>query len=120
MILEANYMEKKYKDNLKLIYGIDLIVFGIVLACHLFIESFNFNNFWLLFVCLPALAEMILNKRTVLNISVFILGFSLLGYFVTNKVLVAFVVLLITIGVFILLDRFIPSEENENSNKNVK
>ena len=88
-------MDKKKIDNLKLIYGIDLILFGIILACHLFINTFNFNDYWFLFIVLPALADIMLNKIDSFNASLFILSTSILGYFIFDNILVSLIILVI-------------------------
>lgn len=104
-------MDKKKIDNLKIIYGLDLILFGIVLACNLFIESFNFNDYWFLFLVFPALADIIVNKVNSFNISLFILSTSLLGYFIFDNIIVSVIVLVILIGICLVFSRFLVKEE---------
>lgn len=107
-------MDKKRSNNLKLIYGIDLILFGIILACHLFIKQFNFNDYWFVFIILPALADIILNKPDTFNVSLFVLSTSLLGYFIFNNILVSLVILVILSGILLVLNWFIFKDNKEN------
>ena len=104
-------MNKNKVNNLKLIYGIDLILFGIVLACHLFIESFNFNDYWFLFLVIPALMDIIFNKVDLFNGSLFILSTSMLGYFIFDNILVSLIILVILIGVSLVFSRFFIKED---------
>ena len=111
-------MDKKQINNLKIIYGIDLILFGVVLACSLFIKGFNFNDYWFLFLVLPSLADIVLNKINSFNISLFILSTSLLGYFIFNNVLISLVVLVISIGLCLIFSSFLVVEDqNKKENK---
>lgn len=103
-------MNKKEVDNLKIIYGIDLIVFGIILACHLFIDSFNFSDYWLLFLTLPALADLIVNKFNVFNVSLFIISTSILSYFIFDTGWACIIVIIIMLGVMLLISRFTKKE----------
>ena len=106
-------MDKKRIDNLKLIYGIDLILFGIVLTCHLFIKSFNFNDYWFTFIILPASLDMILNKPDTFNVSLFVLSTSLLGYFIFNNILVSLVIFVILIGILLVLSGLVFKDKTE-------
>ena len=104
-------MNKENWNNLKIIYGLDLIVFGIVLACHLFIESFNFNDYWLLFIALPSLVDIIMNKINIVNTSVFILSTSLLSYFVFNNIWASLVTLAVLLGLLLLFGKSLAKKE---------
>ena len=103
-------MEKK-SNNLKMIYGIDLIAFGIVLACHLFVDKFNFNDYWCLFVVVPSLIDIILNKANFFNLGLFIMSTSIFGYFIFNNVLVSLIIFIILIGLLLVFGKYIIKKE---------
>lgn len=103
--------------NLKIIYGLDLIVFGIVLACHLFIDKFNFNDYWLVFLVAPSLVDIILNKINAINVSLFVISTSILGYFIFNNIWVALITFVILVGLLLVIVK--PKQkEVKTENKN--
>lgn len=101
--------------NLKMIYGIDLIVFGVVLACHLFIDKFNFNDYWFAFLAIPSLIDLLVNKLNAFNVSLFVVSTSILGYFVFNNVWVALITFVILVGLLLV---FIKPKEKEVKTEN--
>ena len=104
-------MGKREINNLKIIYGIDLIAFGIVLACHLFVNNFNFNDYWSLFVVVPSLVDVILNKSNIFNLSLFIISSSIFGYFIFNNGWASLIILAILIGMVLVFGKFIAKGE---------
>ena len=108
-------MEKSKINNLKIIYGIDLIAFGIVLACHLFIEKFNFNDYWCLFIVIPSLLDIILNKGNIFNLSLFIISASVFGYFLFNTGWACLIVLIILIGLLLLFSKYICKVKSKDA-----
>ncbi len=106
-------------NSLKIIWGFDLIVFGIVLACQLFVDKFNFNDYWMLFLVLPSLADLIMNKGDVFNISLFIMSTSVFSYFIFNTIWACLIVLVILLGVLLISSKFIMrKKEVEIKNDN--
>jgi len=108
-------MEKSKINNLKIIYGLDLIVFGIILACHLFVDKFNFNNYWCLFLVIPSLLDIILNKGNVFNLSLFIISASVFGYFIFNNGWACLIVFIILIGLLMLFSKYICNPKSKDA-----
>lgn len=103
--------------NLKTIYGIDLIAFGIVLACHLFIDKFNFNDYWFVFLAVPSFIDVLLNKINAFNVVLFVVSTSILAYFIFNNVWGALITFVILVGLLLVLVK--PKEkEVKIKNKN--
>lgn len=110
-------MIDKKRENYKLICGITLIAFGVILACHIFIDSFNFNDFWCLFVVVPTLIDIILNKKNILNLSLFIASSSIFGCFLFDNLWVGFITAIILIGILLVFGKYLPSELKEENKK---
>ena len=98
-------MDKKVLNNLKNIYGVDLIVFAIVLSLHLFVDGFNFNGFWSLFIVLPSLVDVVLNKGNIFNLSLFIISSSVFGYFIFDTAWACLIVFVALIGLLMLFGK---------------
>ena len=95
-------MKKYFVNNLKFIYGVDLILFGIVLALHLSIKNFNFNNYWFIFLVLPSLADILLNRLNILNGAIFVLSASTLGFYIFHSFWASVVVFVILVGLILV------------------
>lgn len=95
----------KKDNNLMIIYGVDLVLFGIVLALHLSIKKFNFNDYWCLFLTLPAIVDIALNKLNIINGSLLVVSASLLGYFIFNTLWASVVVFAILIGLILIFGK---------------
>ncbi len=108
-------MNDKERNNLKIIYGIDLIIFGIVLALHLS-KVFDFNKFWCLFLVVPSIVDIALNKLNVFNGALLLISAPLLSYFVSKNFWVPVVVLVILVGVLLLVGKYLkPKEEKKDA-----
>ena len=90
-----------------------MIIFGVVLTCHLTIEKVNFNDYSCLFLVVPSLADVIINKINVFNLSLFITSTSILEYFVFNSLWACLIVLAILIGMILLFDKYLRKDRNE-------
>lgn len=103
-------MNNKKRENAKLIWGTNLIIFGIVLSCHIFIDKFNFNDFWCLFIVVPTLVDIVLNKKNIFNLSLFITSSSVFGYFLFNNLWACFIIAVILVGLLLVFGKYLPSE----------
>ncbi len=104
-------MKKYFPTNLKFICGVDLILFGIVLALHLSIKNFNFNNYWFIFLVLPSLVDILLNRLNVLNGTIFVLSASTLGYYIFHSFWASVVVFVILIGLILIFSKKLTKRE---------
>lgn len=102
----------KKDNNLMVIYGIDLVAFGIVLALHLSIEKFDFNDYWCLFLTIPAVIDIVLNKLNIVNGSLLVISASLLGYFIFNTLWASVVIFVILIGLILIFGRKLSKKSN--------
>lgn len=105
-------MKKYFASDLKLICGVDLILFGIVLALHLSVKNFNFNNYWFIFLVLPSLADILLNRLNILNGTIFVLSSSALGFYIFNKFWAGVVVFVILVGLILIFSKQLTKRKN--------
>jgi len=69
---------KNYGSNLKYIWGINLVIFGLVILGDIYgWHTFSFGNYIGLFILLPGIASLILNGPLISNIIVSLIGAAL-------------------------------------------